>query len=144
MAEGNHKPVTVTHLVRGGDLNHHDTLFAGEGALRMVECGFMEAASFLGTNEIVCLRIHGMLFAKPVHKGSMIQIKSKVIYAGKSSLGVYVRTELFPTEEFVVDGYLTFVHTDQSGKALPHDRTLHLEAHLVDLQKQYLTLKAAE
>ena len=39
--------LSVYHLVKSEDLNHHRTLFAGRGAEWLVEAGFIAAASLL-------------------------------------------------------------------------------------------------
>ncbi|CUH94380.1 hypothetical protein P22_0446 [Propionispora sp. 2/2-37] len=113
------KPVIIHHLVKGADLNHHETLFAGRGAEWLVEAGFIAAASLTHPENIVCLNIHGMIFTRPVKKGSLLKFESKIVYAGKSSLVAYVRVVFSQTEEFVVEGYLTFIHV-VSGKPVPH------------------------
>lgn len=141
MEKGQDRHVVTTHLVIGESLNHHDTLFAGQGALWMVECGFMETAGFLGTNEIVCLRVHGMLFKKPVRKGEVIAMSAKIIYTGKSSVGVYVKTCKFLTGEFVVDGYMTFVSTNHEGVSEPHGLHIVLPEEDKPLQEEYLKLR---
>ncbi|PKN68485.1 MAG: acyl-CoA thioesterase, partial [Deltaproteobacteria bacterium HGW-Deltaproteobacteria-10] len=35
----------INHMVKGDDLNHHGTLFAGKTAMWFVEAGFIAAAS---------------------------------------------------------------------------------------------------
>lgn len=83
--------LTTYHLVRGMDLNHHGTLFAGKAALLFVESGFIVSSLALETNEIVCLRIHGMLFKHPVKSGETVGFTSQIIYSGTTSVGVYVK-----------------------------------------------------
>jgi acyl-CoA hydrolase len=57
----------ISHrMVKGEDLNHHGTLFAGRTAQWFVEAGFIAAASLTHPKNILCLKIHGMLFKKPV------------------------------------------------------------------------------
>ena len=45
-----HKQLIIHHLVKGEDLNHHRTLFAGRGAEWLVEAGFIAAADMLNRN----------------------------------------------------------------------------------------------
>jgi len=42
----NMETLTIYHLIKSEDLNHHGTLFAGRGAEWMVEAGFVAAANF--------------------------------------------------------------------------------------------------
>jgi acyl-CoA hydrolase len=110
----------MCRLVKGGDLNHHGTLFAGRGAEWFVEAGFIAVSSLTSPEATVCAKIHGMVFTRPVKKGSLIRCESKVITAGRTSLVAYVKIVLHPSDEFVVDGFITFVNVDQQGKPNPH------------------------
>lgn len=112
--------ISMCRLVKGGDLNHHGTLFAGRGAEWFVEAGFIAAASLTAPERIVCAKIHGMVFTRPVNKGSIVRCESKIVHAGKTSLIAYVKILLQATNEFVVDGFLTFIHVNEKGKPSPH------------------------
>ena len=74
------KPQTFHYdrLVKSEDLNHHGTLFAGRSAEWFVEAGFIAAASVLPPKNIVCVKIHGLTFTKPIHgvKSSVLRAKS--------------------------------------------------------------------
>lgn len=109
------------HLVKGEDLNHHGTLFAGRGAEWFVESGFVAASNMTNPENTVCLNIHGLLFTRPVAKGSIIRYESKVVYAGRTSLVVYVKVIMAKNEEIVlVDGFMTFIHVNKEGRSTPH------------------------
>jgi acyl-CoA hydrolase len=114
------KTYSIHHVVMGPDLNHHGTLFAGQGAKWFVEAGFIAAANIISPESTVCVNVHGMTFKSPVPAGGIIRYESKVILAGRSRLVAYVKAVKSQTEEFVVDGFLTFVHVDLQGRALPH------------------------
>lgn len=114
------KAVSMCRLVKGGDLNHHGTLFAGRGAEWFVEAGFIAASALTAPENTVCVKIHGMVFTKPVKKGSVLRCESKVVYAGRTSLVSYVKIMFHPTDEFVVDGFLTFINVNSDGKPTPH------------------------
>jgi acyl-CoA hydrolase len=110
------------HLVKSEDLNHHGTLYAGRTAEWFVESGFVAAASLTKPENVVCLKIHGMLFSKPVHKGDLISFESQVVYAGKASLISYITTKV--KEDTVVEGFITFIHVDLEGKTIAHGMTV--------------------
>lgn len=114
------KSFVTHHLVKYNHLNHHGTLFAGQGAEWFVECGFIAAASLTKPENIICVNVHGMLFKKPVRNGSIIRCESKAALAGKTSIVVYVRFDNKTTDEVIVDGFLTFVHVDENGVPTPH------------------------
>lgn len=118
------KSFIIHHLVKGADLNHHGTLYAGRGAEWLVEAGFVATSSLTTTESTVCLKIHGMTFTRPVKKGSLVKYESRVVYAGKTSLMAYVRVTLAHTDEFVVDGFMTFIHVDENGQPTPHGITI--------------------
>lgn len=109
------------HLVKEADLNHHRTLYAGRGADWIIEASFISASSLTTTKSIVCLKVHGMLFLKPVPLGSLLRFESKVVYSGKTSLTAYTRVIFAQTDEFIVDGYITFIHINpENSKPSPH------------------------
>jgi len=113
--------LSMCRLVKGEDLNHHGTLFAGRAAEWFVEAGFIAASSSTSTENTVCAKIHGMVFTRPVKKGSILRLESKIVSAGRTSMIVYVKVLLHPQNEFVVDGFLTFVNVDSQGKSQPHN-----------------------
>ena len=120
------KKISYVRLVKSEDLNHHGTLFAGRCAEWFVEAGFIAVASLLPTQNIVCLKIHGLEFSYPLRLGQIAQFTSKVVYAGKTSIKVYV--ELTPVDEqsIAVSGFITFVYIDKDGKPKPHGLSLEL------------------
>ena len=70
----NMEELTIYHLVKSEDLNHHGTLFAGRGAEWLVEAGFIAAANLLPPQFILCLKIHGMEFTRPVPVFALIPL----------------------------------------------------------------------
>ncbi|MFZ3069607.1 MAG: hotdog domain-containing protein [Anaerolineaceae bacterium] len=117
--------LTIYHLVKSEDLNHHRTLFAGRGAEWLVEAGFIAAASLLPPEFILCVKIHGMEFKRPVRPGEIIQFSTTVVLNGRSRLISYVRAEV--KGELAVDGYITFVYVDENGKARAHGLVIEAE-----------------
>jgi acyl-CoA hydrolase len=129
-------------LVKGEDLNHHKTLFAGRCAEWFVEAGFIAVASVLPAHQIVCVQIHGLTFTKPVQSGDIACFKSRIINTGRSSLTVYVTLTILKETNPVVTGFITFVNLNEAGKAKPHGLLLELDApELINLNKQFLEQK---
>jgi acyl-CoA hydrolase len=114
------KTHSICKLVKSEDLNHHGTLFAGKTAMWFVEAGFIAAADYTHPENIVCLKIHGMLFKKPVNNGQVIRFDSKVVLSGKTTLISHVRVVDNSTDDFYLDGFIRFVHVDLKGRPLPH------------------------
>lgn len=105
-------------LVKGEDLNHHGTLFAGRTAEWFVESGFIAAACLTRPECIVCLKVHELTFSRPVQKGEVITFESRVVYAGRSRLVVFVVVHTRTGD--VLRGFITFVHVDAQGRSMPH------------------------
>jgi acyl-CoA hydrolase len=114
------EPLTyiTNRLVKNEDLNHHGTLYAGRSAEWFVEAGFIAAAGLTRPEDIVCLKIHGMTFLRPVKGGDVITFESRIILAGRTSLHAHVLMRA--KGEFVMEGFITFVHVDREGRARPH------------------------
>ena len=110
--------LTIHHLVKSEDLNHHRTLYAGRGAEWVVEAGFIAAASLLPPQNVVCVKIHGMLFSRPVRPGEIIHFKSKIVLTGRSRLVAFVSADAKGQQ--VVESFLTFVYVDEDGKPQLH------------------------
>lgn len=106
------------HLVKSEDLNHHGTLYAGRTAEWFVESGFVAAASLTKPENVVCLKIHGMRFSRPVQRGDLICFTSRIVHAGTTSLVAHIKSEV--KGETVVEGFITFIHVDMDGKTFPH------------------------
>jgi len=136
-------PMFVTHhLVKGEDLNHHGTLYAGRSAEWFVESGFIAAAGMTRPENIVCLKIHGMTFSRPVSRGEVIRMESRVILTGRSRVIAYIQMKGREVDDLIVQGYITFVHVDQEGKPLPHGIVMKAEtAEEVQLQEQARALQ---
>lgn len=107
-------------LVKSEDLNHHGTLFAGRTAEWFVESGFIAATSKLDPKNVVCLKIHGMFFTKPAKSGEVLKFSSKVVFAGRTSLTVYVHVEKSTGDTTFVDGFVTFIHVDEETRPSSH------------------------
>jgi acyl-CoA hydrolase len=115
-------PYANYHLVKQNDLNHHGTLYAGRCADWFVECGFIAAASLTKPENIVCLKIHGLLFSQPARLGDILCFESKIVYSGTTSLIAYV--QVVKKGKLLLEGYITFIHADLEGKPVPHGITI--------------------
>lgn len=127
--------LTIHHLVKGEDLNHHHTLYAGRGAEWMVEAGFIAASNLLPPQYVLCLKIHGMMFTRPVKPGEVVRFDSKIVLSGRSRLVAYIKATT--KGEMTVDGFITFVYVDDQGKSRPHGITIEAETEdELELQRQ--------
>lgn len=108
----------IQHLIKSEDLNHHRTLYAGRTAEWFVEAGFVAAASLVPPEEIVCMKIHGMEFKRPVRAGEIACFEGKIVYTGRTSMIAYIHMHVKDSE--VLSGFITFIHVDDNGVAQPH------------------------
>lgn len=109
---------TSVHLVKGEDLNHHGTLYAGRTAEWFVESGFIAAASMTKPENIVCLKIHGMTFTRPIRKGELPVFTSRVVLTGETKIVSLIEVRILG--KLAVRGFITFIHVDLEGKSSPH------------------------
>jgi len=109
---------TSVHLVKGEDLNHHGTLYAGRTAEWFVESGFISAASMTKPENIVCLKIHGMTFSRPIRKGELPVFTSRVVLTGETKMVSLIEVRILG--KLAVRGFITFIHVDLEGKSQPH------------------------
>jgi acyl-CoA hydrolase len=127
--------MTVHHLVKGEDLNHHRTLYAGRGTEWMVEAGFIAASSLLPAEYVLCLKIHGMVFSRPVNPGEVVKFESRIVLTGRSRLVAYIQATT--KDEPTVDGFITFVYIDDEGRSRPHGITIEAETEEeIEIQKR--------
>lgn len=119
------KAFSTYHLIKSEDLNHHGTLFAGRSAEWFVESGFVAAANLVDAKDIICLKIHGMHFSKPMKLGEIARFTSKIVYTGKSSMICNVKVSAIQDREIIiVDGFLTFIHCDANNRPKAHGITM--------------------
>ncbi len=112
----------MCRLIKSEDLNHHGTLFAGRMAEWFVEGSFIAAASTYGDpNGIVCLKLHGLKFGTPTNKGDIIELETKVVHVGNTSMTVYGKVTRNGEDTVMVDGFTTFVCVDEKGVKVPHN-----------------------
>jgi len=117
----------IHHLVKSEDLNHHGTLFAGRSAEWFVESGFIAAAALTSPENIVCLKIHGMTYTRPVRRGEVIRFNSRIVLTGRSRIIAHIQMLSLQPADIIVDGFITFVNVDENGKSLPHGITVIAE-----------------
>jgi acyl-CoA hydrolase len=119
------KETVISHLVKPEDLQHHGTLFAGRMAEWLVETCFIAASRFVGRPEdIVCVRVHGMTFEKPINNGDIAEIKSRVAYVGTTSITVKGQALTIDNDVPVVSAMVTFVTVDKHGSPYAHGLSL--------------------
>jgi acyl-CoA hydrolase len=119
------KETVISHLVKPEDLQHHGTLFAGRMAEWLVETCFIAASRFVGRPEdVVCVKVHGISFEKPINNGDITEIKARVACVGTTSITVKGQAFTGDSEVPAVSGMVTFVTTDKHGNPYAHGLSL--------------------
>jgi len=119
------REIRTARLVKGQDLNHHGTLFAGRIAEWFTESCFLAASRFTGDPEgLVCVKIHGLAFTKPARPGDTIEIVTRVVRTGRTSLIVCGQVYINEDDAPAVKGFATFVSVDDDGKPIVHGLSL--------------------
>lgn len=116
---------TTYRFVKGEDLNHHGTLFAGRAAEWFVETGLMTVAQHVPAEGIVCVNVHEMRYRKPIKLGGLIEATGKIVLVGNSSFIVHIEFKV--DNEVIVSGYVSYVYVDEKGKTKAHNVTLKLQ-----------------
>jgi acyl-CoA hydrolase len=93
------------------------------------------------SGQATTLSIDRILFKEPIHVGELVEVRSRVVHVGRTSMSVlaHVYAENIATGErrHTNECWLTFVHLDQMGKPAPvpplqlvtqEDRDLHDQA----------------
>ena len=109
---------TSMRFVKGEDLNHHGTLYAGRTAEWFVESGFISAAAQTKPENIVCLKIHTMTFSRPIRKGELVTFESRIVKVGNTKIVSLIEARVHGM--VAVRGFISFVHVDLEGHPQPH------------------------
>lgn len=122
------KEISISHLVKSEDLNHHGTLFAGRMAEWLVEGCFIAASKLVGKPEdVVCVQIHGMTFHRSATKGDIVELRTRVACLGNKSITVWGKVLVNENPEPAVTGMATFVTVDEQGRSYAHGLSLSEE-----------------
>lgn len=112
----------ITHVVFPGTTNHHGTLFGGDALAYMDSAAFIAATRYC-RRKVVTRHLDEMEFARPIPQGSLIELVSRVIDTGRSSMTVLV--ELFIEQmysnqrELGCTGVFVLVALDEQGRPTP-------------------------
>jgi acyl-CoA hydrolase len=127
------KETRTTRLVKSQDLNHHGTLFAGRMSEWLVETCFLSASRFHGNpKDLVCVKIHGLTFARPAYSGDAVELVAVPARAGTKSITVGAEVFINDETEPAVRGFVTFVSVNEAGASYAHGLKLPpewVEAH---------------
>lgn len=118
--------LVTNRFVKGEDLNHHGTLYAGRAAEWFIESGLMAVSGLLPAENIVCVKLHGMSFSRPVGLGEIARFEATPVYAGRASIITYICA--FVGEDKRIEGFISYVNVDENGSAQPHGIVIEAES----------------
>jgi acyl-CoA hydrolase len=134
MAADELSPGTIinTHLVKGEDLNHHKTLYAGRCVEWCVHTAYLTAQScFSESRRLVFMSIRSLSMRAPAFLGEVVQLAGRIDYIGESTIGVRIDGQkLQPRNDQkpVVTGTFLFCSVDDEGRAIAHGLPASLAA----------------
>jgi acyl-CoA hydrolase len=125
MDSGDSNPsITTTHLVKGEDLNHHHTLYAGRCVEWCVQMAYIAAQNcFSDQRPLVFMSIRSLSMRSSVQLGEIVHLAGKVDYIGESTIGVRVDGRTLQPHDGgkpVVTGTFLFCTVDTEGRAEAH------------------------
>jgi len=126
--DSEHQPtdttISTTHLIKGEDLNHHGTLYAGRCVEWSVQMAYIAAENLFETpRPLVFMSIRNLSMRAPVRLGDILQFTGRIDYIGETTIGVRVEGRLLQNKhgrKSVVNGSFLFCTVDQHGRSVPH------------------------
>lgn len=116
--------VETIHLVKGEDLNHHQTLYAGRCVEWCVEAAYVAAEScFDESQPLVFVSIRNLSMRSPARVGDLLRYIGTIDYVGESTIGVRVDVRTVqPTDapRTIASGTFLFCTVDDDGRAMNH------------------------
>jgi acyl-CoA hydrolase len=120
----NTEPVATIHLVKGADLNHHQTLYAGRCVEWCVEAAYVAAeCCFDQPQPLVFVSIRNLSMRSPARIGDLLRYVGTIDYVGESTIGVKVDVQTVqPVDEprAIATGTFLFCTVDDDGRAVEH------------------------
>lgn len=100
----------------------HPSVFGGVVMSMADKCAALSAMKHAG-GQATTLSVERILFKEPIHVGEVVEIRSHVVFVGKTSMAVIanVYAEDFRTgkRRHTNECWLTFVHLGSDGKPAP-------------------------
>jgi uncharacterized protein (TIGR00369 family) len=138
------RQITFRFLAEPADINFGGKVHGGAVMKWIDQAGYACAVAWSG-NYCVTINVAGIRFYRPIRVGNMVQLKSKVVYTGKSSMAVAVdvaaanpKTGRYSTTTHCI---ITFVAVDEDGFSVEvpkwtplTDQDKELEAYAIKLK----------
>jgi acyl-CoA hydrolase len=123
--------VYTTDLVLPSQTNYYRTMFGGEAMAMMDKTAAIAALRFC-RQPIVTASTEHIDFREPIHEGEIIEVRARVVFAGRSSLvvrvNVYGEGSLDGDRRLCTTGYFSMVSITPEGRANPLNVELIVES----------------
>ncbi len=119
--------LVLVEMVFPNSTNHYGTMFGGKVLDLMDRAAFLAATRFT-EQSIVTASMERIDFFLPIKNGHLVELKSRVIYTGRTSL--IVKVDLFAENplrryrEQASQGYFNMVSVNEHGKPIPVPQVL--------------------
>jgi len=144
----NKREITLRFLAEPADINFGGKVHGGAVMKWIDQAGYTCAVGWSG-QYCVTVYVGGIRFTRPIHIGNIVEVKSRIIYTGKTSMHVAVDVSAGDPRDGQLGGtthcIIIFVAVDDAGQpvAVPHwepetpeDRALEQYAKkLMELRK---------
>ena len=98
------------------------SVFGGVIMSMVDRCAALSAMRHAG-GQCTTLSIDRILFKEPIHVGELVEVRSRVVFVGRTSLvvlaDVYAEDIAHGTRRYTNECWLTFVHLDEEGLPTP-------------------------
>lgn len=112
----------LAELVLPMQTNPAGNVHGGE-IMKMMDSAAGVAAQKHAHTNCVTARVEELNFKKPIHVGELVTCKAQVIYAGRSSMEVFVTVEsediVTGTKQIALTAFFTMVSLDKNGRPSP-------------------------
>jgi len=119
-----YRSISTTHLVKGEDLNHHQTLYGGRCVEWSVQMAYITAQNcFEDARPIVFMSIRSLSMRAPARLGDIVEFTGRVDYVGETTIGIRVDgRKLQPKHDPkpIMTGTFLFCTVDEEGRSQPH------------------------
>lgn len=113
--------LATRHFIRPKDLNHHETVYAGQLADWLTEAAMVGVTQIVKkNNDVVLATLKEMRVLKPITSGCILEFEYETQHLGTTSIEIFVNVKDMLSQEQYARGSAVFVTVDENGKKTPH------------------------
>lgn len=113
--------LATRRFIRPKDLNHHETVYAGQLADWLTEAAMVGVTQIVKkSNDVVLATLKEMRVLKPITAGCVLEFEYETQHLGTTSIEIFVNVKDMLSQEQYARGSAVFVTVDENGKKTPH------------------------